>query len=51
MIRLLICTRCKLVIAVGGPAKKTTCPRCQSPVTARPGLRVETKSQRLEVAA
>jgi predicted RNA-binding Zn-ribbon protein involved in translation (DUF1610 family) len=51
MIRLLVCSRCGLVIAVGGPAKKTTCPRCQAPATVRLGAQVETKSEQLEVAA
>ena len=51
MVQLLMCSRCKLVIAVGGPVKKTTCPRCQSPATAQPGMKVEFKCQGSEVAA
>jgi predicted RNA-binding Zn-ribbon protein involved in translation (DUF1610 family) len=51
MIRFLICTRCGLVLAVGTNAKKTTCPKCQAPATARPDTQVATKAVELEVAA
>ena len=51
MIRFLICANCGLVLAVGAPVKKTICPRCQAPVTARASAPVETKSTERRVAA
>jgi len=51
MIRFVVCPRCGLVLAIGGSAKKTTCPKCQAPATVRPSGQIETKSTRQEAAA